>query len=342
MFSYFSSVRSTHLPQVTPTMSAIVMEKHGGINVLNMNTKFPRQLIPRSQEVIIKVAAAGLNPVDFKLRIGPLHSFVLPKPKILGADVSGIIMYASPKSKFKTGDRVFGLLPLIKSTYGSYAEYVCIDESYVTLAPQNVPLKDLASIPLVGSTVIQAMKPIIKAFHNNTKGKKCFIQAGSGGVGTFAIQYCAKVLGMHVLTTCSPRNDQLLKDLGASETIDYHTEEIESKVQDYDVFIDTMSYVYESIVLDSKSTILRRDPLNPSHYVHIASSPYGGSTARGKHNLNATMRKDPFPLVFLTSESIECYYRKQRHCSIIGFYLFSTQYLLVVVGIGTRYQERIS
>lgn len=287
MLSHLVSLLSTQSSKFskTSTMSAIVMFQHGDKRVLKLNNSFP-QPIPKSMdsnEVIVQVAAAGLNPVDFKLRNGPMNSFILPKPKILGADVSGVITYASKKSKFKIGDRVFGLLPRIGSMYGSYAEYVRVEDSHLTLAPSNISLKDAASLPLVGSTVMQAMEPVIKGFNNDTKGKKCFISAGSGGVGTFAIQYCARVLGMYVTTTCSPQNAQLMKDLGASETIDYHTEDIEDKVNNYDVYIDTLSYLYESTVLNSTSKILRRDSKQPSYYIHIASSPYGGSTS-GKYN----------------------------------------------------------
>lgn len=123
-------------------------------------------------------------------------------------------MNASKDSNFKKGDRVYGMLPLLGSKYGAYAEKCCIDESILSLAPLNIPLVQVSSFPLVASTVIPPLKTVVKAFDGNVAGKKCFIQAGSGGVGNFAIQYCAKHLGMYVSTTCSPRNFELVKSLG--------------------------------------------------------------------------------------------------------------------------------
>ena len=136
------------------------------------------------------------------------------KPKIIGSDFAGVVVNAPDGSKFKKGDRVYGMLPLLGTKYGAYAQKCCIDESILSIAPPDIPLVHLSSFPLVACTVIPPLKAVVKAFEGNVAGKKCFIQAGSGGVGSFAIQYCAKHLGMYVSTTCSPRNFELVKSLG--------------------------------------------------------------------------------------------------------------------------------
>ena len=260
------------------TMNAVVMYQHGSPDVLVYKNDFPAPE-PISKQVLCSVVGAGLNPVDFKMRKGPIHDTIYPKPKIIGSDFAGIVGSAPSDSKFKPGDKVFGMLPLLGSNYGSYAEYVCIDEKILALAPENVDLETLAVIPLVACTIIQALRPVVKCYGNSIKGKKILIQAGSGGLGTMAIQYCANVLGMYVITTASPANFNLLRSLGASELINYHDEAIEDRVKDIDVFLDTMGYVYEDIVFKKNCTILRKQGKLPSFYIRIASSPYGDNAS---------------------------------------------------------------
>ena len=264
-------------------MKAVVMYQHGSPDVLQYKD-FPAP-IPNGKQVLCSVIGAGLNPVDFKMRKGPILDTIYPKPKIIGSDFAGIVKSAPPQSKFKPGDRVFGMLPLLGSNFGAYAEYVCLDEKILALAPDNVDLESLAVIPLVACTVVQAMRPVVKCYGDSIKGKKILIQAGSGGVGTLAIQYCANVLGMYVITTASPANFDLLKSLGASELINYHDETIQDRVKGIDVFLDTMGYVYEDTVFKKDCTILRKEGKLPSYYIRIASSPYGDNAS--KYNLSS-------------------------------------------------------
>ena len=160
---------------------------------------------------------------------------------------------------------------------GAYAQRAVVDEKYLVGCPDSATLKDMASLPLVGCTVIQALRPVLKAFNNNVTGKKILIQAGSGGVGTFAVQYCSNVLGMYVTTTTSAKNFILLKGLGAKEVIDYKTEKIEDRVQIYDVFLD-IGNISETVVQGSK--VLRTTGLPPSHYIQIAASPYDAESLK--------------------------------------------------------------
>lgn len=152
-----------------------------------------------------------------------------------------------------------------------------VDEKYLVACPDSATLLDMASVPLVGCTVIQAIRPVLKAFNNDVAGKKILIQAGGGGVGTFAIQYCSNVLGMYVTTTTSPKNFILVKGLGAKEVVDYKTEKIEDRVQNYDVFLD-IGNISETVVRRSK--VLRTTGLPPSHYIQIAASPYDAESLK--------------------------------------------------------------
>jgi NADPH:quinone reductase-like Zn-dependent oxidoreductase len=182
------------LPDPARPMTAIVFYEHGDADVLQLVNDFPSPSpAPGSRQVLVQVCAAGLNPLDFKMRKGPIANFLYPKPKISGLDISGKVISSPPGSSFKPGDKVYAMLPLLCTQYGGYASVCCVDEDLLALAPDNVDLVSLASIPLVANTVVQAMRPVVQSFHGDTKGKKCVIQAGSGGVGTFAIQYCAKV-----------------------------------------------------------------------------------------------------------------------------------------------------
>lgn len=269
-------------------MKAIVVKKHGPPEVLeyvDFPTPHPQH---GSKQVVVDIVAAGINPVDFKLRKGPIADFLYPKPKVVGADMAGIVSFAPEGSCFKKGQRVYAMLPFLSVQYGSYAEKCCVDEDILALAPSNYPLVDVASIPLVATTVVQALRPVKDAYKENIKGKRIFITSGSGGLGTFAIQYCAKELGMYVATACSPKNFEFLKSLGANETIDYKTVKFEDYIANYDVVLDPMGYQNEEIVLYSGKPILKPSTAdNPSFYLRIASSPYG------EHNSHLHLSPDP-------------------------------------------------
>lgn len=260
---------------------------------MEYSSEFPSPL-PNSHQVLIKVAAAGINPVDIKMRKGPISDIIYPKPKIIGNDISGVIAYIpNEASTFQIGDQVFGMLPFLGSQFGAYAEYCCIDEALLVKAPSNVSLLTLCTIPLVACTIIQAFRPIIKAYHGNLKNKKCFIQGGSGGLGHIAVQYCANVLGMFVSTTCSPRNFDLLHSLGASEVIDYHTEKLEDRLENYDVFFDSVGYKYENIIFNPNCKIMKKTGELPSYYIHIASSAYKQDDIANNNNI---LSRDPLGL----------------------------------------------
>jgi NADPH:quinone reductase-like Zn-dependent oxidoreductase len=221
-----------------------------------------------------RIVAAGINPVDFKLRKGPFRDFVLPKPKVLGSYFAGIIVSVPEDSKFEVGQRVFGMLPILGCPFGSYASRCCVDENALAVAPKNVKLCHLAVMPLIACTVINGMKPVVEAYYGNVEGKKIFIPGGSGGVGSFAVQYCSNVLGMKVTTNCSAKNISLVQELGAEYAFDYHEKEIEDEIVNFDVFLDLFGYMNEKKVFCRGSKILKHDRKQPAHYIRVASSPY--------------------------------------------------------------------
>jgi NADPH:quinone reductase-like Zn-dependent oxidoreductase len=153
----------------------------------------------------------------------------------LGHDLAGVVVkVGSEVTFFKVGDEVYALPPSDK--IGTFAEYIAIDESYIARKPKNLTMEEAASIPLVGLAVWQVLVEKVDL----ERGQKVFIQAGSGGVGTFAIQL-AKHLGAYVATTTSTDNFELVKTLGADLVIDYKKDDFETILKDYDVVLNSQS-----------------------------------------------------------------------------------------------------
>jgi NADPH:quinone reductase-like Zn-dependent oxidoreductase len=200
----------------------------------------PLQLVDIAEPVInenqalIEIYATSVNQLDVKIKTGEFK-LILPYkfPLILGHDVAGIITKVGSKvSQFKVGDEVFARPTDFK--IGTFAEYIAINENDVALKPKNVSMEEAASMPLVALTVWQAFVEKAKL----KKGQKVFIQAGSGGVGTIAIQL-AKQLGATVATTTSADNFDLVKSLGADIAIDYKTQDFKTILKDYDLVLNS-------------------------------------------------------------------------------------------------------
>lgn len=268
------------LASSTEKISAAVFSIHGGPEVISFVEDFPKPIPrPGTDQLLIRVCGAGLNPVDFKMRRASIPQIAYPKPKICGSDVSGIVVEAPQGSRFKVGDEVIAMLPLLGTKYGGYAEYVCVDEHSVAKLPDSKPegfdLVDYSTLPLVTCTVIQALRPVVRAMGGNTKGKRCLVQAASGGVGSLAVQYCANTLGMQVTGTCSAANADFVRSLGASQVLDYRTQRFEDELSDVDVIVDPLAYMYEERTFASESLLSRN-----GHYVHIASSAWEDDPSR--------------------------------------------------------------
>ena len=188
----------------------------------------------RANDVLVQIHAASVNVLDAKIRNGEFKLLLPYKPPfILGHDVAGVVIKVGlGVTQFKIGDKVYAR-PADRRI-GTFAELIAINENDVALKPANLSMEEAASIPLVGLTAWQALveKASVK------KGQKVFIQAGSGGVGTFAIQL-AKHLGATVATTTSARNIDLVKSLGADIVIDYKKDDFETILRDYDVVLNS-------------------------------------------------------------------------------------------------------
>jgi len=211
-------------------MKAFLLDKYGKKRALQpAEVPMPE---PRDDEVLVQVHAAGVNLVDSKVRDGEFKLFLPYRmPLILGHDVAGeVVKVGAGVRLFKPGDLVYARPDDLR--IGTFAEFVPVKESSLALKPRNLTMEEAASVPLVALTAWQAL--VERA--GLTKGQKVFIQAGSGGVGTLAIQL-AKYLGATVATTTSASNFDLVKRLGADVVVDYRTQDFEDVLRDYDVVL---------------------------------------------------------------------------------------------------------
>src|SRR5213080_3660106 len=213
-------------------MKAFVVDKYKKKGALRL-AKVPEPEV-RDDDVMVRVHATAVNLLDSKVRDGEFK-LILPyrPPFVLGHDVAGIVVRVGPKvRRFKAGDEVYARPR--DHRVGTFAEFIAMNEADVALKPKNISMEEAASIPLVGLTAWQALVEVAKL----KPGQKVFIQAGSGGVGTFAIQL-AKHLGATVATTTSADNFDLVKNLGADIVIDYKTDDFEKVLHDYDVVLNS-------------------------------------------------------------------------------------------------------
>jgi len=188
----------------------------------------------QDDEVLVKIHASGVNALDVKIAKGEFKA-VLPyrTPVVLGHEVAGVVTRVGSKVRtFKPGDEVYSRPE--DHRIGTFAQFIAIKESSVALKPKNLSMEEAASLPLVGLTAWQAFVERVKL----KKGQKVFIQAGSGGVGTFAIQL-AKSLGAYVATTTSTANVGWVKELGADLVIDYKKESFADILKDYDLVLNS-------------------------------------------------------------------------------------------------------
>lgn len=187
-----------------------------------------------NNEVLVKIHAASINPLDTKIRKGELKLLLhYDMPLTLGNDFAGTIIEVGKNvTKFSVGDEVYGRPRSNK--IGTFAEYLSVHEDDIAIKPKNLSFEEAASIPLVGLTSYQTLYDILKVKNN----QKILIHAGSGGVGTFAIQL-AKEMGAYVATTAS-EGSNLAKSLGADEVINYKIEKFEEIIKNYDAVIDTI------------------------------------------------------------------------------------------------------
>ncbi|MEI9416183.1 NADP-dependent oxidoreductase [Mesorhizobium sp. Cs1321R2N1] len=254
-------------------MKAFVADKYEKKGALRLADMPEPEL--RDNDVLVEVHAAGVNLLDSKLRDGEFKLIVPYRPPfVLGHDVAGIVVRAGSKvRKFKAGDEVYARPR--DGRIGTFAEFIAMDEADVALKPKNLSMEEAASIPLVGLTAWQVL--VERA--GLRKGQKVFIQAGSGGVGTFAIQL-AKHLGATVATTASAASMDLVKSLGADVAVDYREDDFEKVLQGYDVVVNSQ---------DAKTLEKSLRVLKPGGKLISISGPPDPEFAR-KQGLNVVLK----------------------------------------------------
>jgi NADPH:quinone reductase-like Zn-dependent oxidoreductase len=206
-------------------MKAIVLDRKNGRDVLVLREV--EKQTPKGSEVLVKIMACGVNAYDY--RSMQLH--IIPPRKILGEDIAGIVeAVGSDVKKFNVGDQVFG--DIASAGSGGFAEYVAVDEKYVTLKPANVSFDEAAALPMAGITALQGLRDVgkIKA------GQNVLISGAGGGVGNFGVQL-AKVFGAKVTAVCGPQNVELVRSLGADRVIDYTKEDFAQSGETFDLIL---------------------------------------------------------------------------------------------------------
>jgi NADPH2:quinone reductase len=199
-------------------MKAIVLSRFGGPDVLELREV--ERPSPGPGDLLVRVRAAGSNPVDAKLRADGTWARLVP-PVVIGYDAAGVVeAVGSGVLDFTAGDEVYYTPEIVGNTGGSYAEYECVPAAIVARKPRNLSFEQAAAIPLAGGTAWEAVMRRLQL----RAGESILIHGAAGGVGSFAVQF-AKAAGARVLATASPGNHDLLKELGADVTIDYHAED---------------------------------------------------------------------------------------------------------------------
>ena len=215
------------------TMKAVCIHSFGGPEVLKVESiERPR---PQDDEVLIKVHAASVNPVDYKIRSGKYAAVKQQQlPKVLGRDVSGTIEQCGRAvQNLHQGDEVYAMLD---GGPGGYAEYVTVKANLCAAKPKKLDYAAAAAVPLAGLTAWQGL------FDQGhlLAGQRVLIHGGAGGVGHFAIQF-AKARGATVCTTVAAEDEDFVRSLGADEVIDYKSERFEDKVHDVDLVLDLVA-----------------------------------------------------------------------------------------------------
>ena len=227
-------------------MRAIVARGHGGPKVLR--TEEVERPEARGKKVLIEVRAAGVNPVDWRIRRGELRplSFLLPH-RVPGRDVAGVVVELGDEVRgFEVGGRVFVMLD--GASGGGYAEYAVAGEGAVAPMPENLSFEEAAGVPLAALTAVQAIRDALREVTRNAphacdtgqlERRRVLINGASGGVGTFAVQF-AKISGAEVTAVCKAESAALARELGAAHVVDYKEEDFARHQERYDVIFDVV------------------------------------------------------------------------------------------------------
>jgi NADPH:quinone reductase-like Zn-dependent oxidoreductase len=211
-------------------MKAIVMARYGGPEVLELKDVPPP--VPRPDEVVIRVHAASVNPVDWQIREGLVKLFIrMPLPGVLGCDLAGeVLRLGSAVRRLKVGDAVFAMMP---HDWGAQAEQVALPEDLVALKPASLSFVEAASLGATGITAVHALRDLARV----EAGAEVLINGASGGVGLASVQV-AKALGAGVTAVCGAASFELVRGLGADACVDYRTTDFTRGSRQFDVIFD--------------------------------------------------------------------------------------------------------
>jgi len=256
-------------------MKAYYSTAYGGPEVAHFGD-FPDPVL-KDNQLLIEVKAVSINPVDYKVKRGSARVFSGSKfPRIYGSDFAGIVKETGSKvTKFKAGDKVYGVTPVIWGKPGALCQLLAIDEKYALVFPENISFEEAAALPIAALTASNGLRRC-----GVKKGTNLLINGGTGGVGHFAIQF-AREIGAHITVTCSNKNSELAKKLGADETMGYTREAFVAANKQFDVILDAYGHMKFADI----NLLLKR----------------GGSYA-------STMIK---PFLFFTSLFVKLAYRKR-------------------------------
>ena len=216
------------------------MKGYGSSEVVEINQNAAAPNDPSDEKVLVKVKAAGVNPIDWKIREGYMQQMIsLQFPSTLGMDFSGTIeKVGAGVSGFNVGDEVYGQASVTRGGSGAFAEIALANADSIAHKPKSLNHQEAAGLPLVGVSAWQALVETIGL--TDGQKKKILIHGGAGGIGSIAIQL-VKRLGAYVATTASTNDKQFVKELGADEAIDYKTQTFEDLLpHDYDAVFDTV------------------------------------------------------------------------------------------------------
>lgn len=281
-------------------MKAIKYETYGPPDVLEL--KEIDKPIPKDDEVLVKIHAASVNPLDWHFLRGTPRMMRIaagldrPKIKILGADFAGRVEAVGRKVKqFQPGDDVFGN----PKGLGAFAEYVCVNENgSIAIKPANTTFEEAAAIPVAALTALQGVRDAGKVQH----GQRVLINGASGGVGTYAVQI-AKSFGAVVTGVCSTRNLEMVKSIGADQVIDYTQEDFVHHEQGFDLIIDNVgnrSVSDYSRALRKKGNCVIIGYTSPALLLqHMFLGPLNSMKGTKKIGLMGTARPNKGDLIFM-------------------------------------------
>jgi NADPH:quinone reductase-like Zn-dependent oxidoreductase len=215
-------------------MKAAQITQYGDASVVAIRQDVPRPPTGGGK-VLVEIHAASLNPADSSIRMGYMHQMMpLTFPATLGIDIAGVVVETGQGiGNFKTGDRVFGTASVMAGASGAFAEFASVPVGMLAKAPAGLSFPEAAALPLAGVSALQALETL-----KISKGSTIFVQGGSGGIGTFAIQM-AKKLGARVIAACRGSAVDYVRSLGADQVIDFEKTALPGSVKDCDFVLDT-------------------------------------------------------------------------------------------------------